>query len=62
LNDGVFALHCFIGGIETECYSFGEFINKIITTNSTGTCETQNEKRLQVIDSYDIFNDYLKRK
>jgi len=40
---------------------FKEFINKIITTNSIGTCETQNKKRLQVIDCYDIFNDYLKR-
>jgi len=73
----VFALHCFAnlyGGVDyvnafidkgngSPMYLFfEEFINKIITTNSTGTCETQNEKRLQVIDCYDIFNDYLKRK
>jgi hypothetical protein len=41
---------------------FEEFINKIITTNSTSICETQNEKRLQIIDCYDIFNDWLKAK
>ena len=36
------------------------FINKIITTNSTGISEPQDEKRLQILDCYDIFNDYLK--
>jgi hypothetical protein len=73
----VFALHCFVnlyGGVDyinafikkgndfPVYLFFKEFINKITTTNSTGACETQNEKRLQVIDSYDIFNDYLKGK
>jgi len=71
----VFALHCFHHFYSTTAlsykealmkkeeggYSYMKFINKLITTNSTGTCETQNEKRLQVIDCYDIFNDYLKR-
>jgi hypothetical protein len=72
----VFALHCFIdlySGADyinayikkrndfPEFLFFKEFINKIITTNSTGTCETQNKERMQVIDCYDIFNDYLKR-
>ena len=71
----VFALHCFAnlyGGVDyinafidkgngfPVHLFFKEFINKIITTNSTGTCETQNEKRLKVIDCYDIFNDWLK--
>lgn len=37
-------------------------INKIIATNSTGILEPQNEKRLQILDCYDIFNDYLKEK
>ena len=36
------------------------FINKIITTNSTGILEPQDEERLQILDCYDIFNDYLK--
>lgn len=35
-------------------------INKIITTNSTGILPVQNTERLQVIDCYDIFNEYLK--
>jgi len=71
----VFALHCFAnldggddyinafidkGNGSAVYLFFEEFINKIITTNSTGTCETQNKKRLQVIDCYDIFNNYLK--
>jgi len=73
----VFALHCFIdlyGGVDyINAYIkkrndfpgylfFKEFINKIITTNSTGILSTQNKERLQVIDCYDIFNDYLKTK
>jgi calcineurin-like phosphoesterase len=37
-------------------------INKIITTNSTGILEIQNKDNLQVIDCYDIFNDYLQNK
>jgi hypothetical protein len=67
----VFALHCFAnlyGGvdyvnafIDKGVYLFfEEFINKIIITNSTSGCKTQNKKRLQIIDCYDIFNDYLK--
>lgn len=36
------------------------FINKIITTNSTGILEPQDEKRLQILDCYDIFNNHLK--
>lgn len=37
-----------------ECY-----INKIITTNSTGILEPQDSEKLQVIDCFDIFNDAL---
>ena len=73
----VFALHCFIdlyGGVDyinayikkrndfPEYLFFKEFINKIITTNSTGILSTQNKKRMQILDCYDIFNDYLKGK
>jgi hypothetical protein len=36
------------------------FINKIITTNSTGILPVQNTKRLQVIDCKEIFEEYLK--
>ena len=36
--------------------------NKIITTNSTGFCIKKNNKILQVIDCYDIFNDHLQNK
>ena len=65
----VFALHCFhhfysakedLMKKEEAGYSYVEFINKLITTNSTGILSTQNEKRLQVIDCYDIFNHWLK--
>lgn len=38
-----------------ECY-----INKIITTNSTGILEPQDSERLQVIDCKEIFEEYLK--
>ena len=72
----VFALHCFAnlyGGVDyvnafidkgngSPMYLFfEEFINKIIITNSTCNSKAQNKKRLQIIDCYDIFNDYLKR-
>jgi hypothetical protein len=65
----VFALHCFHHFYSTKeslmkkekaGYSYMEFINKIIITNSTGACETQNKERLQIIDCYDIFNNWLK--
>lgn len=70
----LFILHCFIylyGGNDyinafvskendfPEIYSVGEVFNKIITTNSTGLLKLQNNKRLQVIDCFDIFNDAL---
>ena len=69
----LFVLHCFVKidcnriGIEEwtsydisddETYDL-EYINKIITTNSTGFRIKKN-KILQVLDCYDIFNDYLK--
>lgn len=34
--------------------------NKITTTNSTGILKPQNNASLQVIDCFDIFNDYIK--
>ena len=48
--------------IEYLCEDFGILsnINKIITTNSTGTSLVQNEERLQVIDCKEIFDEYLK--
>jgi len=73
----LFVLHCFIslyggesyinsfvskGDDFPEFYSFGDFFNKIITTNSTGMSLVQNKERLQIIDCYDIFNDYLQNK
>ena len=73
----LFVLHCFIslyGGNDyinafvskgddfPAFYSFGEVFNKIITTNSTGVLLQKNVKRLQIIDCYDIFNDYLQNK
>lgn len=36
------------------------FINKIITTNSTGILPVQDNERLQVIDCKEIFEEYLK--
>jgi hypothetical protein len=65
----VFALHCFHHFYSTKeslmkkeeaGYSYVEFINKLITTNSTGILLAENKESLQVIDCYDIFNDYLK--
>ena len=71
----LFVLHCFVKidcnriGIEEwtsydisddETYDL-EYINKIITTNSTGFRIKKN-KILQVLDCYDIFNDYLQNK
>jgi hypothetical protein len=67
----VFALHCFHHFYSTKeslmkkekaGYSYVEFINKLITTNSTGILLAENKENLQVIDCYDIFNDYLKTK
>jgi len=73
----LFVLHCFIslyggesyinsfvskGDDFPEFYSFGDFFNKIITTNSTDILLIQNKERLQIIDCYDIFNDYLQNK
>ena len=37
-----------------------KFIDKVITTNSTGISEPQDEERLQILDCYDIFNNHLK--
>ena len=70
----IFVLHCFVGVYGDDYInisskkennfpsylSLGEFINKVITTNSTGILEPQDEKRLQILDCYNIFNDYLK--
>jgi len=67
----VFALHCFhhfyfIKGSlmkkEEAGYSYMEFINKLITTNSTGILLAENKESLKVTDCYDIFNDYLEAK
>lgn len=65
LNEiNLFVLHCFIslyGGNDfPEFYEFGDFFSKIITTNSTRMLRPQDKERLQIIDCYDIFNDYLK--
>jgi len=68
----VFALHCFANLYGGDDYInafidkgvhlfFKEFINKIIITNSTCGCKTQNTKRLQFIDCYDIFNNWIKK-
>ena len=72
----VFVLHCFIslyggvnyinafvsrGGDFPEFYSFGDFFNKIITTNSTGILRPEDSsERLQVIDCKEFFEEYLK--
>ena len=50
--------------IEYLCKDFGVLsnFNKIIATNSTGILEPQDKKRIQILDCYDIFNDYLKEK
>jgi len=37
-----------------------DIFNKIITTNSTGILEPQDNERLQVIDCKEIFEEYLK--
>lgn len=73
----LFVLHCFIslyGGNDyingfvskgddfPAFYSFGEVFNKIITTNSTNVLLQKDIERLQIIDCYDIFNDYLQNK
>lgn len=49
--------------IEYLCKDFGVLsnFNKVITTNSTGILEPQDKKRIQILDCYDIFNDYLKK-
>ena len=70
----IFVLHCFgylygddyiIVGFKKENnfntrLILDEFIDKVIATNSTGISEPQDGKRLQILDCYDIFNDYLK--
>jgi len=72
----IFVLHCFgylygddyiIVGFKKENnfntrLILDEFIDKVIATNSTGISESQDEKRLQILDCYDIFNDYLKKR
>lgn len=45
---------------ETPQFNGMRYINKIITTNSTGILEPQNSDRLQVIDCFDIFQEHLK--
>ena len=70
----LFVLHCFgylygddyiIVGFKKENnfntrLILDKFIDKVITTNSTGISEHQDKERLQILDCYDIFNDYLK--
>lgn len=51
---------CLSSNIE-DWHNLGN-INKIIATNSTGILEPQDKKRIQILDCYDIFNDYLKGK
>ncbi len=67
----VFALHCFhhfysakedLMKKEEAGYSYMEFVNKLITTNSTGILLVQDKESLKVIDCYNIFNDYLEEK
>lgn len=53
----VFALH--FNGYCYDGYPLC-FINKIITTNSTGILPNKDEERLQVIDCKEIFEEYLK--
>ena len=48
------------GREETPQFNEIRYINKIITTNSTGILEPQNSDRLQVIDCFDIFQEHLK--
>ena len=63
----VFALHCFQYINEPIFLFFPPFlneedcyINKIITTNSTGILPVRDTERLQVIDCKEIFEEYLK--
>lgn len=72
----LFVLHCFgylygddyiIVGFKKENnfntrLILDKFIDKVIATNPTGISEPQDEKRLQILDCHDIFNDYLKGK
>ena len=63
----LFVLHCFCKYIDftTSTYTcdlgfINQFyINKIITTNSTGILQAQNTERLQVIDCKEVFEDGL---
>ena len=68
----LFALHCFgylygsdyiIVGFKKENnfptrLILDKFIDKVITTNSTGISEPQDKERLQILDCYDIFNNH----
>ena len=71
----LFVLHCFgylygddyiIVGFKKENnfntrLILDKFIDKVIATNSTGISEPQVfQERLQILDCYDIFNNYLK--
>jgi hypothetical protein len=72
----LFVLHCFgylygsdyiIVGFKKENnfptrLILDKFIDKVITTNSTGISEPQDKERLQILDCYDIFNNHLKGK
>jgi hypothetical protein len=65
----IIAFDSYGDSIEWELYKtsplskmYPEVISKLITTNSTGILEIQNKDNLQVIDCYDIFNDYLQNK
>jgi len=75
IKPDLFMLHCFIGLLEGNrglCYSYDvnkkisalaeyKHIKKAITTNSTGILKAKDStKRLQVIDSKEIFEEYLK--
>jgi len=55
----------YIGETEINCVSeykfLDTFLNKIITTNSTGILKTEDStKHLQVIDAKEIFEEYVK--
>jgi hypothetical protein len=66
----LFGLHCFKDEFYIQdilrdrnrdsSYKVEHFFNKIITTNSTGILKPQESDGLQVIDCFDIFQDYLK--
>jgi hypothetical protein len=57
---GDFLINGNIRGLKEKDRVFTDF-NKLITTNSTSILPIQDNKRLQVIDCKEIFEEYLKR-